>query len=133
MYKRQHFSFDTLLLGKKQRVTQDTLIIKNKGNHYMEYELQPLHQGSFRPAAMLRAAAAELLNMLSDDRVSLEVDIPSEAGALTVTGDETLLRRAVDNLLRNSVFHNTGSVHIKLSLSVSAQSWSCLLYTSRCV
>ena len=41
-----------------------------------------------------------------------------------VTGDETLLRRAVDNLLRNSVFHNTGSVHIKLSLSVSAQSWS---------
>lgn len=90
----------------------------------LEYELQPLHQGSFRPAAMLRAAAAELLNMLSDDRVSLEVDIPSEAGALTVTGDETLLRRAVDNLLRNSVFHNAGSVHIKLSLSVSAQSWS---------
>ena len=34
-----------------------------------------------RPAAMLRAAAAELLNMLSDDRVSLEVDIPSEARA----------------------------------------------------
>ena len=84
----------------------------------LEYELQPLHQGSFRPAAMLRAAAAELLNMLSDDRGSLE------AGALMVTGDETLLRRAVDNLLRNSVFHNTGSVHIKLSLSVSAQSWS---------
>ena len=43
---------------------------------------------------------------------------------MTVTGDETLLRRAVDNLLRNSVFHNAGSVHIKLSLSVSAQSWS---------
>jgi len=31
-----HFSFDTLLLGKKQRVTQDTLIIKNKGNHYSD-------------------------------------------------------------------------------------------------
>lgn len=90
----------------------------------LEYELQPLHIAVFRPAAMLRAAAADLLNGLPDGRVSLAVDIPPEAGVLTVRGDETLLRRAVDNLLRNSVLHNQGTVQIGLALAADERSWT---------
>ena len=37
--------------------------------------------------------------------------------------DEALLRRAVDNLLRNSVRHNPGQIQLSLRLSVSEQQW----------
>ena len=91
----------------------------------LEYELQPLHIAVFRPAAMLRTAAADVLNSMADARVSLAVSIPPEAGALTVSGDEALLRRAVDNLLRNSILHNAGkSVEVGLTLAADARSWT---------
>ena len=89
----------------------------------LEYELQPLHIAPFRPAAMLRAAAAEVLNHAAGERVSVEMDIAPEAGVMSANGDEALLRRAVDNLLRNSVRHNPGQIQLSLRLSVSEQQW----------
>lgn len=90
----------------------------------LEYELQPLHTAAFRPAAMLRMAAADILNSMAGKGISLEMDIPPETGGMTVSGDEVLLRRAVDNLLRNSVRHNQGSVQIRLALAADEKSWS---------
>ena len=89
----------------------------------LEYELQPLHIAPFRPAAMLRAAAAEVLNHAAGERVSVEMDIAPEAGVMSANGDEALLRRAVDNLLHNSVRHNPGQIQLSLRLSVSEQQW----------
>ena len=98
----------------------------------LEYELQPLHTAAFRPAAMLRAAAADVLNNMPDERVSLSVDILPEAGSLTARGDEALLRRAVDNLLRNSILHNPGAVCIRLSLAADERSWTVTVEDDGC-
>ena len=98
----------------------------------LEYELQPLHTAAFRPAAMLRAAAADVLNNMPDERVSLSVDVPPEAGSLTAEGDEALLRRAVDNLLRNSILHNPGAVCIRLSLAADERSWTVTVEDDGC-
>lgn len=89
----------------------------------LTYELQPLHQTVFRPAALLRAAAVNALNSYAEG-VAIEVKLPPASGPLTVTGDEALLHRAIDNLLRNSVTHNTPHVRIQLMLTVTADTWS---------
>ena len=89
----------------------------------LEYELQPLHVTAFHPATLLRAAAAELLNGLADERIRIAVDIPPALNHLTVCADETLLLRAVENLLRNSALHNTGEVQIQVRLEADEQTW----------
>ena len=81
---------------------------------------------------MLRAAAADVLNNMPDERVSLSVDILPEAGSLTARGDEALLRRAVDNLLRNSILHTPGAVCIRLSLAADEQSWTVTVEDDGC-
>jgi len=90
----------------------------------LEYELQPLRPAEFRPAVMLRAAAAEMLNGFGEERIHVYVDIPHALSALTFTGDETLLRRAVDNLIRNSITHNEGDVHMEISLKTEQHHWT---------
>ncbi len=90
----------------------------------LEYGLQPLNISEFRPASTLRAAAAELLNQYETDRIYLEALIPGEAEALKASGDEALIRRAIDNLLRNSVTHNNGNIKISVALSVRPGCWS---------
>ncbi len=89
----------------------------------LEYELQPLSKKEFRPAAVLRAVAADALNSYADERACINVDIPPNASTLKVTGDEALIRRAVDNLLRNSIMHNEGTVNIALALSAETDIW----------
>lgn len=93
----------------------------------LEYEMQPLHVTYFRPAALLRTAAAELLNGLSDERIRLTVDIPPALNQLSVCADEILLLRAVENLLRNSALHNTGEVQVQVRLEADEQAWRIII------
>lgn len=93
----------------------------------LEYELQPLHMTDFHPAAMLRAAAADTLNSTSEKSAHIDLKISPDLGDLIVKGDEALLRRAVDNLLRNSILHNDDGVHITLTLEACTQTWSILV------
>ncbi|WNX82993.1 HAMP domain-containing sensor histidine kinase [Agathobaculum sp. NTUH-O15-33] len=87
----------------------------------LEYEMQPLQKILLRPAALLRTVAAEALNSLPEDAAAqIEVRIPPELGELSIYGDEKLLIRAVENLLRNSLAHNGNTVSIRLSLRRTA-------------
>lgn len=94
------------------------------------YAVQPLHVTRFRPAALVRTVAAELLNSLdglrepSDGAVSLVVDIPSALSQLTAHGDEALLTRAIENVLRNSIAHNRGAITLQLALTALPEGWS---------
>ncbi len=89
----------------------------------LEYELQPLSKKEFRPAAMLRAVVVDALNSYAEERACINVDIPPGVSTLKATGDEALIRRAVDNLLRNSIMHNEGMVDISLTLNAETDIW----------
>lgn len=90
----------------------------------LEYEMQPLTLAPFRPAALLRTAAADALNETDRD-VQLDVEIPPALEALQLTGDASLLGRAIGNLLRNSLTHAPDPLAITLTLAV--QSGFCLI------
>lgn len=89
----------------------------------LTYEMQPLHTAIFRPASMLRTVIAEAANGYAAE-TEITLSIPPSGNAFQTTGDEMLLVRAVDNLLYNSITHNTANVKIQVSLSISPDSWT---------
>lgn len=82
----------------------------------LEYDMQPLRRNSVLLAALLRGVAADFLNSGLDNRYSMDVTINKNAQNAVVTGDEELLRRAVSNLITNSIHHNSNGCAIKVAL-----------------
>ena len=83
----------------------------------LEYEMQPLHTEPVRLAKLLRACAAELLNLGLPDGYTVRVEISPEAETAVLEGDERLLSRAVNNLVHNSIRHNPRGCAIRLGLA----------------
>lgn len=92
----------------------------------LTYEMQPLHLAVFRPASMLRAVVTDAANGYAAE-TDIALLIPPSGNAFQATGDETLLVRAVDNLLYNSITHNDGTVKIQVGLSISPDSWTVMV------
>lgn len=72
----------------------------------MDYEMQPLRKIQISPAAVVRQAAADLLNGGLEDKYTLEVMLDETIQDVTLYADEVLIRRALRNLLSNCVLHN---------------------------
>lgn len=82
----------------------------------LEYDMQPIRQNSVVLAMLLRDVATEFLNSMLDDRYTVDLRISEDAQNVVITGDEELLRRAVSNLIANSIRHNSNGCAIKLAL-----------------
>ena len=82
----------------------------------LEYDMQPLKFKNISPAALLRSAAAEFLNSGTNVQCSISVTVEPEAQNTFITADEKLLKRAVSNLISNSIIHNPEGCEIRLSL-----------------
>ena len=82
----------------------------------LEYDMQPIRQNSVVLATLLRDVATEFLNSMLDDRYTMDLRISEDAQNVVITGDEELLRRAVSNLIANSIRHNSNGCAIKLTL-----------------
>ena len=87
----------------------------------LDYEMQPLRRARLRPAALMRQAAADLINGGLEDRYSLEVDVPPEAEEVTLLADEGLLKRALMNLMNNGVRHNPDGCSLTVRLTLQGK------------
>ncbi len=93
----------------------------------LEYDMQPLRLSSVGLAALLRSVAADFINGGLDNRYSIDVMIAKEAQNAVVTGDDELLRRAVTNLIANSIRHNSNGCAIKITLEKGLDNCSCII------
>ncbi len=78
----------------------------------LDYAMQPLRRTLVNPCALLREAAASLLNSGLSDSYALHLDVPD--GSPTLFADEMLMRRALQNLLNNCIVHNPSGCAIYL-------------------
>lgn len=78
----------------------------------LEYEMQPLQLKHIRLAVLARQVATEFLNNGLDERYKIELKLMDEG--IQIKGDESLLLRAITNLVQNSVQHNPQGCHIML-------------------
>lgn len=81
----------------------------------LEYNMQPLHMEKIYVTRLLRQMAVDFLNRNLDDKYDIDCAIEGVPPDLFVIGDPPLLQRAFENLISNSILHNSDGCHIWLS------------------
>lgn len=84
----------------------------------LAYQAQPLNQCICAPASLLRECVAEFYNESLPDEscYSIEVHADEEMEQIRVKADEKLLKRALRNLIGNSIRHNPEGCHVEVTL-----------------
>ena len=96
----------------------------------LEYDMQPLRQDFVALAPLLRVVVADFLNGGLNNCYSIDVVINENAQNSKVIGDEELLRRAVSNLVTNSIRHNPNGCAIKVALNKNMRNCSLSIFDS---
>lgn len=82
----------------------------------LEYALQPVHFKDVNWVEASRQAVSEVLNSGLDSRYEIVFAEMQPGRSIHLLGDEGLLRRMLDNLLRNSITHNPQGCRIAVSI-----------------
>lgn len=84
----------------------------------LAYHAQPLHKTEFSPAILLRECVAEFYNEGLEQNYEIEVAVTEEGEQVRLTGDVGLWKRALRNILGNSIRHNPAGCRITAGLKV---------------
>lgn len=82
----------------------------------LEYAFQPFHFKDVDWAETSRQAVSEVLNSGLDSRYEIVFTETQPGHSIHLLGDDGLLRRMLDNLLRNSITHNPHGCRIMVSV-----------------
>ena len=83
----------------------------------LEYEMQPLKEAEVHIDALIREVASDTLNDGLPSIYELDISLPEDAPHMVVMGDHNLLKRALQNVIDNSIRHNPNGCTIRLELS----------------
>lgn len=72
----------------------------------LTYQMQPLRKQTYRPSAFIRKILTSYLNQMEEEKYQLLLEIDPRLESCQARGDVSLLERAVENLLNNSISHN---------------------------
>ncbi len=86
----------------------------------LEYEMQPLRLEVLYLAPLLRTIAVDFLNEIPEN-YQLELSIPNQVQNISLEGDMELLKRAISNLVINSMKHNPKGCQITITLESDKQ------------
>ena len=80
----------------------------------MEYNMQPIVREEINAVALVRQIAADFINMDVDGRYPIEWETDEELIVCRICADKELIKRAVSNLIQNSMNHNEDgcTVHV---------------------
>ena len=82
----------------------------------LEYDMQPLNKELFSLSKLLRKSVSDFINNGLPEKYTLDFEAETTHEYL-INGDKDLIKRAVENLLNNSVNHNPDGCNIHVSLS----------------
>lgn len=94
----------------------------------LEYALQPVHFREVDWVETGRQAVSEVLNSGLDSRYEILFAETQPGHPIRLLGDDGLLRRMLDNLIRNSITHNPQGCRI--TVSVGEENGCCLCTVS---
>ncbi|MEA5049460.1 MAG: HAMP domain-containing sensor histidine kinase [Eubacteriales bacterium] len=109
---------------RKQSERIKTLINDLNLASKLEYDMQPIRKSPVALAALLRQIAADFINGGLPEIDSIDVKINDGAQNAIVTGDEQLLRRAISNLITNSIQHNPDGCCVMVALENDTENCS---------
>ena len=83
----------------------------------LEYAMQPLRMEKVYPVELARQVVCEFLDGGLEERYEIEFSADQESETASIMGDEVLLKRALYNLIQNSVIHNPKGCVISVSVA----------------
>ena len=83
----------------------------------LEYDMQPIMKKQENAVAVVRQVVVDFMNMDIDDRFPIEWRTDDELTACSIEADKDLLKRAISNLIQNSINHNENGCTIYVSVS----------------
>ena len=93
----------------------------------LEYDMQPLRISNIYPAELARQVVCEFLDSNPDKKYVFEFEAEPQCETEFIRGDEFLLKRAVTNLIQNSINHNANGCEIIISVSCSEKEISIMV------
>ena len=83
----------------------------------LEYNMQPLMREKQNAVAIVRQVVVDFINMDIDDKFSIEWETADTLSVCNINADKDLLKRAVTNLVQNSITHNEQGCAIYVSVA----------------
>lgn len=116
---------------KAEVIVRQSARIKNLINDLnlaskLEYNMQPLDSRRENAVAVVRQVVVDFINMDIDQRYRMEWVAEESLGACMVIADRELLKRAVSNLIQNSINHNEQGCGIYVG--VRREEGSCIIF-----
>ena len=93
----------------------------------LEYALQPVHFQDVDWVETSRQAVSEVLNSGLDSRYEIVFAEMQPGRSIHLLGDDGLLRRLLDNLIRNSITHNPQGCRISVSVGEENGRYLCVI------
>lgn len=78
----------------------------------LEYNMQPINSERQNLIAVIRQVVVDFINMIIDDNYTIEWKTDETLTSCPVCIDKDLIKRAVSNLIQNSMNHNQQGCHI---------------------
>lgn len=82
----------------------------------LEYNMQPVKLQTENAVALVRQVAVDFINMDIEAKYPIIWDTPENLSLCPIPADRDLLKRAVSNLIQNSINHNEEGCHIYVSV-----------------
>lgn len=82
----------------------------------LEYDMQPLTMKQENAVSIIRQVVVDFMNMDIDDRFPMEWKTADSLSACYIHADKDLLKRAIANLIQNSINHNENGCRIYVSV-----------------
>ena len=93
----------------------------------LEYALQPIRRETVDLVEIGRQAVSEVLNSGVPERYEIAFFEEHPGSAARMEGDAVLLRRMLDNLIRNSIVHNPQGCHISVMIGAEDERCTCMV------
>ena len=94
----------------------------------LEYDMQPIHLQKQNLIAIVRQVVVDFINMDIDDKYPIEWDTDETLTTCPINADKDLMKRAISNLIQNSINHNEQGCNIYIS--VLTESNTCAITVS---
>ncbi len=87
----------------------------------LEYDMQPLRISNIYPVELARQVICEFLDSNLDKKYVFEFESEPQCETEFIRGDEVLIKRAITNLIQNSINHNANGCKITISVTCSEE------------
>lgn len=91
----------------------------------LEYDMQPVHPKRENMIAIVRQVVADFINMDMDDKHPIAWETDEALTFCPVNADRDLMKRAIGNLIQNSINHN--ATGCRIYVKVTAQNGQCTI------